>query len=541
MIPTNATLLRETIETFTQSGVKGSKAFGFYWTRKNSSFATALIKNFGPSECIVLDPFLGSGTTILGAIEAPNCSLAVGIELNQLPIENLRVTLGTESHLASSIPAIRKSLEKLRMLYTFKLKNGTFTISKIIHDLQHGALTPRSFLGDLDGVKTTLSESNDPQAFQEALNYYFKKIEQFGLKADLALQSNSRIAVKPGMSVSDVFGPIGFEALSQLKLDGNGDKAYSLTIGASLHLCRLTDSKSQSQFPYWYPKQEIHEKSVVDVVTKQLNVFDKMVVSGSGQIQSKVFNDFQEWKNSGSSGVLIIQGDTSMALESQIPEKSVDLVITDPPYFDQVAYSEYLKLWEHFTGFESNLEDEIVESSRLGAGKSRQVFLNDLRRAFVQVRKAMKDGALALIYFKDSKPRNLHDFIFCVESAGFKYETQSHFSKPTYTYKQNTSQENTVGGDAVLVFQASDSERFFEPKPDPSIRELDEMFIELFSQYVREFGPSTLTEALDNKLIKELYPTGYLGIINSSKHFSDLAKTTFTYDSNSRKWSLKNE
>ena len=31
-----------------------------------------------------------------------------------------------------------------------------------------------------------------------------------------------------------------------------------------------------------------------------------------------------------------------------IPDKSIDFVITDPPYYDQIAYSEYLKIWEHF-------------------------------------------------------------------------------------------------------------------------------------------------------------------------------------------------
>ena len=33
--------------------------------------------------------------------------------------------------------------------------------------------------------------------------------------------------------------------------------------------------------------------------------------------------------------------------DKDIANNSVDLIITDPPYFDQIAYSEYLKIWEH--------------------------------------------------------------------------------------------------------------------------------------------------------------------------------------------------
>jgi hypothetical protein len=151
----------------------------------------------------------------------------------------------------------------------------------------------------------------------------------------------------------------------------------------------------------------------------------------------------------------------------------------------------------------------------------------------------MKDGALALVYFKDSKPKNLHDFIQCLERAGLVYDTQVHLTKPSYTYKQNSSKENTVGGDAIMVFVAGEKRPPMVTSHEEKIEALDQLLLSLFAQYIRENGPSTLTEALDNHLIGELYPTGYLARINKSDHLVKIVSTAFIYDPATRKWSAK--
>jgi hypothetical protein len=65
--------------------------------------------------------------------------------------------------------------------------------------------------------------------------------------------------------------------------------------------------------------------------------------------------------------------------------------------------------------------------------------------------------------------------------------------------------------------------------------------LDLFEAYINVNGPSTLTSALDNQIIHELYPTGYLSKIKASSHFSKIAKARFDFDPASREWNLKNE
>jgi hypothetical protein len=368
---------------------------------------------------------------------------------------------------------------------------------------------------------------------------YISRLRELPALADSPLETNSRIAVKPGMQVSDVFGPLGFAALSTLKDATQNSMVFKLVIGASVHLVRLTDSKSQSQFPFWYPKQEIHEKSVFEVAHKKLKDFEASISVPTESARVTFVAKFNDRVKSASPSVMLLRGSATQVMKDSVPTGSVDLVITDPPYFDQVAYSEYLKLWEFFTGFESDLENEIVESARVGSNKTRENFLLDLEEAFVETRRTMKDGALALVYFKDSKPKNLHDFIQCLERAGLVYDTQVHLTKPSYTYKQNSSKENTVGGDAIMVFVAGEKRPPMVTSHEEKIEALDQLLLSLFAQYIRENGPSTLTEALDNHLIGELYPTGYLARINKSDHLVKIVSTAFIYDPATRKWSAK--
>jgi DNA modification methylase len=533
--------LNRALDNYRRMGTaKGARSFGFYWTRKSAELAQILIEEFCPEDGVVLDPFLGSGSTALGLASSSGKRMFIGVELNEMPIENLKVSLGkTSKEYHADVSRLRSELQKLRELYSFQLESGPFELSKVVHKVGEDTLQATAFLGRLNGKSVEYSRTAAEPEFEVLNSLYMAKLRDLPALENSPLATNSRIAVKPGMKVSDVFGPLGFAALSALKEATANSTVFKLVIGASVHLSRLTDSKSQSQFPFWHPKQEIHEKSVFDVVQKKLKDFEASIAVPIQSATSTLVNDFEDRLTSSSPTVMLIRGSATQAMKDAVPTASIDLVITDPPYFDQVAYSEYLKLWEFFTGFESDLENEIVESARVGSNKTRENFLRDLEEAFVETRRTMKDGALALVYFKDSKPKNLHDFIQCLERAGLIYETQVHLTKSSYTYKQNTSKQNTVGGDAIMVFVAGEKRPSVVASNVEKIEDLDQLLVSLFAQYIDDNGPSTLTEALDNHLIGKLYPTGYLSRISKSEHLVRIVSTAFNYDPATRKWSAK--
>lgn len=532
--------LRKVLGECESTKVNSDRAFGFYWTRKSSWISSQLIAEFSSPDSVVLDPFLGSGSTAIGNELATGERLFVGCEINELPLVNLKLTLGQYSPITpSEVAIIQNALDNLRNLYSFETPSGRIFLDKIIHNLDQSTLMPIAFhVFDENSGSNRVVEIGSSD-FSYLNNSYFEKISKFNKVAALPLETNSRIAVKQGMLVSDVFGPFGYEALTQFKKDTEDNLFARICIGAGLHLCRLTDQKSQSQFPFWFPKQNIYEKSVHSVLDKQLKQLLKLQQQLEFQPVTTVPIDiFTEYKSSKQKHSLLLLGDVRETLNSELPAESVDLIITDPPYFDQVAYSEYLKLWEFFTGFKSNLEQEIVESSRVGSGKSRQLFLKELSEAFTAIRKTAKTGSKAFIYFKDSKPKNVHDFICALGWAGFKYEGQVHLPKKSYTYKQNSTPETTVGGDSIMYFSASSANNFAEPTSELSLQEVDDYFLEMFISYIEANGPSTITEALDNEILEKLFNTGCLKNMSSLSHLVSVSERKLKYLPTTRQWSL---
>lgn len=512
-----------------------SRAFGFYWTRKSVELARDLIRAFTTDDGVVLDPFLGSGTTILGVEEAGGARIGIGVEINEMPLENLRFTLGASSDVdLGDMAMFESALREISCLYEFSIGGVSVTVSRIIHAVD-GHLVPTRFEAIWDDQQRTLRAGDD--GFTALTEAYQQRVSSLPERDLGPLETNSRIAVKQGMSVADVFGPLGFEALSRLRELGGQSMLVRLIIGASLHLCRLTDAKSQSQFPYWFPRQEIHEKSAYLVLAKQFAAIERLLreqqMFGAALVEERL----PDRGGATRPRHLLIRGSCTLRLPAEVPPGSVDLVLTDPPYFDQVAYSEYLKMWEHFTGFEADLDNEIVESSRVGGERTRKRYLDDIEAAFGQVRSTLAEAATVLVYFKDSKPRNLHDFISALGRAGLEYRGQAHLAKPAFTYKQNATKETTVGGDAIMVFVPSRADGFVEPVPQAPREELDAQFVEDFRAYVSENGPSSLTEALDNRLVDVLYRRGHLALISSSGHFTDLIADAFVFNPTDRRWS----
>jgi len=484
-----------------------------------------------------MDPFLGSGTTAIGSLFAGN-RLFVGVEINELPIANLMFTIKPDiNNFEKEVTSIKEIIDKTSEMYRFNLQDHVFEISKVIFDTNEFTLTPIMFEGALDGSKLTkISAGHD--SFELALEAYSSAVKANPTREVKILAENSRIAIGPGMTTSDPFSPLNFETLYQMRELAKTNKTAQLLLASCLHLCRLTDSKSQSQFPYWKPKKSIHEKAAPVILAKYLSKLIERATSLFTTIDLNVFETFEDWLGQKNNGTLLIKGATQTALKKSIPDESVDLVVTDPPYFDQVAYSEYLKLYEYYTHFTSELDNEIVQSSRTGGGKTREVFLEELGQAFSETRRVMKKNALALVYFKDSKPRNLHDFIAILEAVGLSFQTQVHLAKNTYTYKQNATKESTVGGDSIMVFQASLPSESLSNNSLPKW-ESEQLFIAMFQEYLSENGPSSLTEALDNGLIAKLYRSGALSSVGESSFFFDCASKQFSYDQSTRKWSLR--
>ncbi len=114
---------------------------------------------------------------------------------------------------------------------------------------------------------------------------------------------------------------------------------------------------------------------------------------------------------------------------SFIPSASVDAVVTDPPYFDNVQYSEladffyvWLRLglkdeYPHFQPDLSGNPDEIVENQRLG--KTSEFFVQRMKRVFTECHRVLKDDGLLVFTFHHNRVSAWEGIAHLLLDAGF--------------------------------------------------------------------------------------------------------------------------
>ena len=132
--------------------------------------------------------------------------------------------------------------------------------------------------------------------------------------------------------------------------------------------------------------------------------------TGTEYIDANIVDNFDElWRVERSA---LLQCDTAEHL-TFVPDKSVDAVITDPPYFDNIQYSEladFFYVWlrlglrESYPWFNpefSSRPHEIVQNEKMG--KTVEFFREGLAKVFAECHRVLKDEGLLVFTFHHNK------------------------------------------------------------------------------------------------------------------------------------------
>jgi len=148
--------------------------------------------------------------------------------------------------------------------------------------------------------------------------------------------------------------------------------------------------------------------------------------TGDERIEGQLVYTFDELVRTDHAALLRCQSSEDLSF---LPPQSVDAVITDPPYFDNVQYSELadffyvwlrLALQGHYAWFEpeySQRPREIVKNDKLG--KTLDFFNDGLRRVFVECHRVLKDDGLLIFTFHHNKTWAWEGLARLLLEAGF--------------------------------------------------------------------------------------------------------------------------
>lgn len=517
----------------------------FYWSQKNASVANQIYKEYCKDNAVILDGFLGGGSSMYG-IRNTNFKF-VGVDINEMPYRIAKFNLqNIDNQFIDNLEKELKNIQpRFNEIYHYTCNDGKILeFIKVVFDDKDNPQIKIIHLQDVEGNRFT-SEN-----YPETIDFYLKNYQSFKEKIKVSenplLTKNSRIAIKENMFLADIFSPINFSVLSELKEKIKGNENLRFILSSVLQLCKLTDTKSQSQFPFWLPKIDLVDRNIFVTMLNKIQSLKKQI--GQGQIQE--VESFEKLKYAFGNACFLINKPLQN-ITNEIPDNSIDFVLTDPPYFDQVAYSEYAKIWEFFCGYKANFEDEIIVSQRDVCQSDEKMYLENLQKSFQVIFDKMKSQAQLLIYFKDSRPEKMFAFLDILDKIGFSFLGQEYLDTAKFTYKQNTTTKTTLTGESILKLQkiekvvCEDTNNGKEKEnlqivESLGMQDLENLVIYFTKTYLFVHKEATLNEILSSGLIKLLYDKKALSLLKKAKDFTTIFEKICHYNDENRTYSLKN-
>ncbi len=132
---------------------------------------------------------------------------------------------------------------------------------------------------------------------------------------------------------------------------------------------------------------------------------------------------------------------------SWLPDDSVDLIFTDPPFGSNINYSEMNLLWESWLGRTTDTTEEAIVNRMQSKDLDdyRKLILRSLEESY----RVLRPGHWLLLVFMNSSGRVWDALHSAIVEAGFVIVNADVFDKQHGTFKHFVS-ENTAGSDLVL-------------------------------------------------------------------------------------------
>lgn len=506
-----------------------------YWSQKPFNITDILIENFTKEGEVVFDPFMGSGVTVIES--ALNNRKGIGVEINELPIFIVNTLLKRAGKIDTLLNDFKNFLESLYSYYhTWAIDfHETGIITKVIFDRDSPFEDPiiKEIHYKLNGNKNSFIKKPDLFDIENML-----ACKDLVFINDFEMIANGRLAVQDKQYVSTLFTPRTLSVLEEIlayisKIENKDQQnIIRYILMSAIHLIKITDLKSNSQWPLWTPRENCLEKNAVDVLLKRIRLFKESYdyIEKYPKLTKAV-----SYRDLSSNSYCIFQKGIQNLTEEDLPDNSVDLVITDPPYLGQVLYSEYMQLYYPFLDFRFNLEDEIVVSNARGRNKNEETYFSLLNQGFEIISKKLKKGKILCMYFHESNLSVWDKLINIMKKNGLFFLTQVHVHKKA-TLKNILSPKKSLQGDSILFF-IKESGLYKEPHEKESIEEMVENILLHVKHELISKGPLSTTQLIDDGLMEIIVQNGWLHKLSSKyKSIIDVFEPHVKWDEKVGKW-----
>lgn len=511
-----------------------------YWGRKAHNVISDYIKYFSKNDDIVLDPFMGSGVTIIESLKLNR--KAIGIDINPMSLFIVENTIN------------KVNLNKFKKTYlkiyqnTFYLYNHLYFTSCPICEKQSIIETTVWENNELLRIRGKCEEHNlfIKDATTEDLDVYKKcTFEKEKLlkenKIKFPTDEIMKYVKRSGRErINELFNDRALLILSFLLKEIN--KVDEVNIKNLLLFCFTSMLSNVSKMlpgdlkkctyksgwvisKFWTP--QIHtERNIF----KCLDLRFKAIINGKKEVENinpKLAN--------------LILGDSSKL--KNIPDESIGYIFTDPPYGESIAYLALSQFWNSWIANDVDYINEIIiDPYRKKDYKDYENRMNSVFRELYRVLKYNK----YLSFSFHNRDLNVWRAILnsCLDN-GFVLESVVLQEQAVTSGTQGINKKNTLTGDFIYNFrkiQQSDNTIV-------SVKNPVEFIKNQIYEFITNNDGATPTELYEFLIPKIVMNHAYTDQNGNTVNIDKILKENFEYIEtlneknklgNSYKWIIKN-
>ncbi|MBT8606346.1 DNA methylase [Polynucleobacter paneuropaeus] len=430
----------------------GLYGFHKYWGKKPAELYSTLIEKLTNKDDIVVDPFVGSGVLVREALLLERRVIASDLNPAAIELTRLMIITPGANELTEAIEEIKKSVYPL-ICESYSTDAGGIA-SHYIWEQDNLIEVRERIKGSNRNIKRDPTDY-DLKVFKKHSTYISKFLRP------LNLQENSRINVKKGMSLNDIFTGRALKNIDLLlssfaKYDDHLKRALYLlltsSIGQMSKMVFTIDGGAGKGYQvgswvigFWKPKLhfEINVwncfESKANKLIKSLYVIKDISKVAIGDVKSVI-----EKKSRCS-----VELSDAIAQMNGLSPGSIKLILTDPPHGDRIPYLELSDLWNSILHVSVDYEKEIIKTNAKGREQISKEYESRMLLFYEAANNKLADDGYFVLIFNSTKKEEWK----AVEAA------QNYFDYlgvvPAYYSAGSVVQDNRKGSlksDLVLMF-----------------------------------------------------------------------------------------
>lgn len=448
-----------------------------YFTKQTWNVVAEYIKNYSKPGDLILDPFGGSGITVVEALM--NDRKGIHIDLNPMSVFMVQALVAPVNQ-----NEFIDAFNRLKVAYSAKVPTTEVEIKAALKKYPYPTGLPLPTGSDVKVVEDLFTDKQLAQL--GFLKFLIKKEPNKNIQHSLLLAFSSTIT----------------------------------KINRTYHNSEQRNENAGDSAAFRYYRYRIAVNEVDLNVWNSYETKFKKVLNAKQEIQFKI-NETTVTEAS------IFKG-TATNLKG-VPKESVDYIYTDPPYGKKIPYLDLSVMWNAWLDLKVTEEDFKQEAIEGGEHKKSKDDYNNLMAISIkEMYRVLKFDRWMSFVFAHKDPEFWHLIIETAEDCGFEYVGAVPQKNGQSSFKKRQNPFTVLSGQLIINFRKVKNPRAIM-KANLGM-DIAEIVMETIEGIIAKNNGATLEQINDELIIKGL-ELGFLDLLK--KQYSDLTPILlehFDYD-----------